>query len=441
MEDVKAQIEALGKAWSEFKDAHAREIKEVKNGQADFVTADKVTRIDAALNEMSEAKASLEARLAAETKARELLEVKLGRVGFKAQDEAAVKDAAAFALELKAMHTERGRHFGGFDTDEFAEYKAGLGTYLREGRDGMSPDQVKAMQVGVDSEGGYLVTPDMSGRIVRRVFETSPVRQVANVVTISTDALEGIEDLNEAAAGWVGETASRPDTATPEVGRWRIVAHDIYAQPKATQKMLDDSSVNIEAWLSGKIADKLARMENAAFVDGDGVQKPKGFASYTTADDSGTGVTWGTIGRVNTGVNGAFAGSNPADKVFDLVGLLKNEYLPGAVFMTRRAVITAIRKFKDGQGQYLWQPSLQVGQPESLMGYPIARAEDIPALGTGSLSLWFGNFGVGYQIVDRAGIRVVRDPYTDKPYVKFYTTRRTGGAVVNFEAIKVMRFA
>ena len=247
--------------------------------------------------------------------------------------------------------------------------------------------------------------------------------------------------LGEAGAGYAGETAQGSDTTTPQVGKWRIPVFIIDTEPKATQSILDDANVDVEAWLGGKVADKFARFENSEFCVG--AAKIRGITSYATADDTaGAGVAWGSLGYVFTGTAGDF-GATPAttsDKLFDLVGILKNAYLQNANWVMRRAVITKIRKFKDTTGQYLWQPALAAGTPEKLLDYPIVRMEDMPALAANSLSIAFGDFKAGYQIVDRAGIRILRDPYTAKPYVKFYTTKRTGGGVLNYEAIKLMKF-
>jgi HK97 family phage major capsid protein len=193
--------------------------------------------------------------------------------------------------------------------------------------------------------------------------------------------------------------------------------------------------------LAGKQADKFARVEAAAFISGDGVGKPRGFTTYTTAATGDGSRTWGQLEHVKSGANGAFAASNPADVLFDLEGAFKSAYLANASWVTRRSVVTAVRKFKGSDNNYLWQPGLQAGKPASLIGYPITMAEDMPTLATGSLSMALGDFREGYQIVDRQGIRTLRDPYTNKPYVVFYSTKRVGGAVLNFEAIKFIQFA
>jgi len=426
MTEIKGLIEAQGKAFEAFKETHATELK-----KADAVTQEKLTRIEASLDKAVEAKASLEAQIEAERKEREDLELRMSRLGAKGDDTAAV-ERKAFAEQIGVANISE---------PEYAAYKSGFSTYIRKGEKLLDGAEAKAMSVGGDPDGGYLVTPDVTGRIVKRVYETSPIRQIANVQAISGDKLEGLEDLDEAAAGWVAEQGQRTDTATPQIGKYTIEAFELYGQPKATQKLLDDAAVDIEMWLAGKLADKFSRVENAAFVNGTGAGQPRGITMYPVAADSGSGVAWGSVGFVKTGVNGGFAATNPADNVLDVVGLLKDAYLPDARFVTRRSVITAVRKFKATDGHYLWQPSLVLGQPEQLAGYPLTRAEDMPALGPGSLSLAFGAFKEAYTVVDRLGVRTLRDPYTDKPYVKFYSIKRTGGGLVNFEAIKFLQFA
>jgi len=432
--ELKALIEEQGKAFEAFKETHA-ELK-----KADGLTEEKLARIEKTLDDAVEAKDRLEKKLEAEAKEREELELRMSRRGKEGADDAAA-EVKAFNLTAGAEAADRKQRFEPLDEDGYAAYKAAFGDMLRKNDRLLTADQVKAMSVGSDPDGGYLVTPDVNGRIVKKVFETSPIRQIADVITISTDSIEGGEDLDEADAGWVGETDARPETGTPQLGRWKIDVHELYAQPKATQKLLDDAAVDVEGWLGDKVGEKISRMENAAFVVGNGIAKPKGLAAYATEADAGSGVDWGKVGHVISGGAGAFAISNPADKLFDLVGLLKEAYLPNARFLTRRAVVTLIRKFKDSTGQYLWQPSLVLGEPERVAGYPVTRAEDMPALADGSLSLMFGDFRQAYLVVDRTGIRVLRDPYTAKPYVLFYSTKRVGGGVVNFEAYKAMKFA
>ena len=436
--EIKSLLEEQGKAFEAFKETH----EDLKKNDA--LTAEKLTRIEKSLDAAVEMKADFDRKLAAEKKEREDLEARINREGIKANSPESAKRALElkeFNLVLGANAAARGKTVNPLDEKGYDEYKSAWNKWFREGQDRLAPEELKTLSVGSDPDGGYFVTPDVTGRIVTKVYETSIVRQYASVQAITTDALEGIEDLGEAGAGYAGEHGTSGDTTTPQVGKWKIPVFWIDTEPKATQQLLDDASVNIEAWLAGKVADKFARFENTEFVTG-AANKIRGFnGGYTFASDSGSGVTWGSIGYVATGVDGDFASSAKGDKLIDLMGLLKNEYLTGAAWLLRRSVIVDIRKFKDGQSNYLWQPSFVAGQPETIMGYPVARMEDMPAKASGSYSVMFGNLGAAYQIVDRQGIRVLRDPYTAKPYVKFYTTKRTGGGVVNFEAIKALKFA
>lgn len=433
--ELKGLLEQQGQAFEAFKATVAEQ-----KAATDTITAEKLNKIEASLDAAVEAKAAIESKFDAERKERETLEARINREGIKgsvedAKRELEIKD---FNTTLAGLAVERKQSFTPLDASGYDEYKSAFSAFLRKNDRLLTADEVKTLSVGSDPDGGYFVTPDVSGRIINKVYESSPMRQIASQQMISTDALEGVEDLGEAGAGYAGEHATSGDATTPQVGKWRIPVYWIDTEPKATQQLLDDAAVNIEAWLSGKVSDKFARFEEAEFVAGSS-GKIRGLTSYTTAADSGA-VAWGQIGHVVTGVSSDFASSNQADKIHDLMGVLKNAYLPNARFLTRRSVITKIRKFKDGVGNYLWQPSFVAGVPETIMGYPVSRAEDMPALANGSLSLAFGDFGQAYQIVDRQGIRVLRDPYTAKPYVKFYSTKRVGGGVVNFEAVKFLKF-
>jgi len=271
----------------------------------------------------------------------------------------------------------------------------------------------------------------MSGRIVATVFESSPVRAVAAVETIGSDSLELLVDKDEAGAGWVAETEARAETASPDLAKIAIPAHEIYAEPRATQKLIDDASIDVETWLAGKVAEKFARTENTAFVNGSGVGQPRGFLTYPA------GTAWGQIEQINSGSAGAVT----ADGLLDLQHALKEAHGAGAVWLANRLVLRDIRKLKDANGQYLWQPGLRLDGQETLLGRPIHAASDMPVAAANSLSVAIGDFRSGYQIVDRIGIRVLRDPFTAKPYVKFYTTKRVGGDVVDFQAIKLQKLA
>jgi HK97 family phage major capsid protein len=423
-------INDQGRLWEEFKSEHARQIEEIKKGRADPLLEEKIQKLSARIDELQEQKDAIEKRLN-----------RPGTGPDENPDE--TKALRAFNLELKAAAIAKNRSLPAeVSVEQYRLYKRAFSDMMRKGVPEIADEERKALSIGIDSEGGYLVPADVSGRIVTKLFDLSPIRSIANIQTISSDRLEGIEDLDEASFGWVGEIQARTDTATPKIGKYEIPAHEMYAMPNATQKLLDDSAVDVEAWLSGKVLDKFARAEGAAFCTGDGINKPRGFTSYTFVATGDATRTWGQLEMVKTGVNGDFAASAPADILYDLEGAFKPGYLANARWVTRRQVVQKIRKFKGATtGDYLWQPGLQAGKPATLIGYPITMAEDMPALATNTQSLALGDFNIGYQIVDRLGIRVLRDPFTNKPYIRFYTTKRTGGAVVNFEAIKAIQFS
>lgn len=426
-EEIKEVVESLKKSWHDYTKANDERLEQIeKTGKVNPLTEEKLSKMDNRLNELDSLKTQIEQ-----------LETQAARKGVAADDGQGDK-AEAKARHFEAMCSKaRGvQPEGKFGAKELDEYRSAFQMFMRKG-DMMGMDAQKALSVGTDPDGGYTVEPDTSGRIVQKIFETSPMRQVANVQTIGTDALEGLYDLDEADAGWVGETASRPSTDTPKLAKWRIPVHEMYANPAATQKILDDSMINLEQWLAGKVSDKFARKENAAFVNGDGVGKPRGFLTYP----DGTSLP-GTIERLQTGANGGFAtDGSGGDVLINTIYGMKQGYRSGSRWMMPRDVTAAVRKIKDSDGQYLWQPGIAAGQPATLLGFPVLEFEDMPELGTGSLSMAFGNMAEAYQIVDRQGIRVLRDPYTNKPYIHFYTVKRVGGDVINFEAVKLVEFA
>lgn len=418
-------VDALHAGFEEFKKANDERLAQIeKKGSADVVTEAKLQKIEADLEKAQ--KIADEAVLASKRQSRIVTD-----------ERGEVVDLDRKAQEWASMNARRrGAVAGSFGAADMDGYKAAFDTFLRKGEEVMGPDERKALSVGTDPDGGYVVNPDLSGRIVMKVFETSPMRAYASVQVISSDALEGLFDLNEASSGWVGETDSRPETNTPQLGKWRIPAHELYAKPKATQKLLDDASINMEAWLASKVAEKFARDEANAFVVGNGVNKPRGFLTFP----SGTTLP-GTIERFDTGVNGAFAAApNGGDVLINALYGLKQQYRANATWFMNRATLKLTRKLKDSDGAYLWSPGIAAGQPASLLGYPVASFEDMPDPATDSLSIAVGDMREAYQIVDRLGIRTLRDPYSAKPYVEFYTTKRVGGDVVNFEALKLIEF-
>jgi HK97 family phage major capsid protein len=256
-------------------------------------------------------------------------------------------------------------------------------------------------------------------------------------MSIGTDAVEGLNDLGENGFSWVGETTTRVENTTAQLGKWSIPVHEAVSIVSATQKVLEDARLDLEAWLSAKCADRISRGENAAFVNGDGVSRPRGLTADATRP-------WGVIEHINTGANGAFrtrsGDVNPVDDLVNVVYALKSAYRNNARWLTSRAVLREARKLKDGQGNFIWQPAATAGQPSALLGFPVVEAEDMPAMASGSLSMAFGDFREAYLIVDRIGISLLRDPYTSYPYVFFKFRKRVGGGVINFEAVKFLRF-
>jgi len=310
---------------------------------------------------------------------------------------------------------------------------------MRAGGSGLSTDISMALSVGSDPSGGYMVPPDTSGRLIDLIYQTSPMREVANIQTIGVDALEGPRDLDEADSGWVGEQDTRSETDTPTLGEYRIPVEEQYAMPKTTQKLLDDGQFDVEGWLVGKVSSKMSRVENTAFVSGNGVKKPRGFLTYPAGTPSAS--AFEVIQQVASGAAGDFAATNPGDPLIDMTYALKAPLRGGAIWAMNSLAEAEVRKLKDGDGNYLWQPNFGEHRGGLLLGYPVRNFEDMPDIAANSLSVAFGNFRAGYTIVDRIGFRILRDPLTQKGYVLFYVTKRTGGDVDNFEAIKIMKFA
>ncbi len=390
--DISAQVGQLATAWEEFKTASDERISQLeRKNTADPVTLDKIERLNQRLDE---SKAALER-----------LEAVRVRPGFSTDEPV--------------------------QTNEDKEYKSAFHTYLRKGLEsGLQSFERKALSTNSDPDGGYLVSSTLSDKIITTVVEISPMRGIASVETISTDSMEILEDKDTAASGWTGETGAITTTANPRFGKRVIPVFELYAQPKATQKLIDDSAVDIENWLAGKISESFAQKENQAFINGDGVGKPRGILSYAA------GTTWGKIEQVNSGSSGAFDG----DDILELFYRLKEPYAGNATFLMNRATVKAARLLREtNTGQYLWQPGLAAGAPDTLMGIPVAQSADMPVPAASSLSIAVGDFRQAYQIVDRKGIRILRDPFTEKPFVKFYATKRTGGDVTNFEAIKLLK--
>ena len=323
--------------------------------------------------------------------------------------------------------------------DVAPEIKAAFSHLVRRGEGGLDAKSLSSL---TNPDGGYLVPRDTSGRIIKKAQDYSPMRRYASVQSISGDALEGLNDNGVISTGWVGETASRTATATTQLGMWKVPAHEIYANPQATQRMLDDAEINVEAWISGKLAEAFGQAEAIAFISGDGVGKPRGILSRTFATTTDASRAWGTVQKVASGASGAFvASTNAADCLISLMTALHPKYWAGAIFAMNRYTLGEVMKLKDDTGAYIWQPNFQLGAAGTILGQKVdASFDHLPSLGAASKSIVFGDFSNAYQIVDKKGITILRDPLTNKPYVGFYTTRRVGGDVINSEAYKVLSF-
>ena len=399
--EIKEAFGEFLRAFESFKETNDERLAQLEKRGADVVTEDKVERIDKAL----------------ETQKRTLDE-----------------------LMLSAARPALGGETKSADGRQLRERKAAFDSYVRKGdASGFHALELKAMSVGSNPDGGYVVPLEIEQTIDRVLAKVSPIRALATVRQIGSNVYRKPISINDPGTGWVAETDARPQTSTPTLAALDFPAMELYAMPAATRTLLDDAQVDIEQWLASEVQIVFAEQEGAAFVNGNGTTQPKGFLSYTNVADGSW--SWGNIGYIATGVAGGFAASNPTDQLVDLCYMPKQAYRANATWMMNRKTEAAIRKFKDSQGNYIWTPGLAAGQPATLFGFPVAVAEDMPDIGANAYAIAFGDFARGYLVVDRVGIRVLRDPYSAKPYVLFYTTKRVGGGVQDFDAIKLLKFS
>jgi len=397
--EARAAYDQFMRNFETFKAENDVRIGEIEQrGSADVLSEDKVTRINAALDEQ-----------------RGLIDQLMLRQARPALGGAAPRTGVQM------------------------QHKAAFEAYVRKGEPGaLAALEAKALSIGSSTDGGYLVPPETEAAVTLAMRDISPIRAIASVQQVSSNIYLKPFSTSGFAAGWVGETAARPQTATSTLSNLTFQTMELYAMPAATNQLLDDSIINIDQWIADEVKVTFAQQEGTAFVGGDGVSKPKGFLSYPMIAQAS--YAWGSLGYLATGVAGALPAANPSDRLIDLVYTLKAQYRPNARWIMSRGTQAVIRKLKDQYGDYLWQPALTPGGAPSLMGFPIAESEDMPAIAAGSFSLGFGDFGRGYLIVDRVGMRILRDPFTVKPFVLFYTTKRVGGGVQDFDAIKLLKF-
>jgi HK97 family phage major capsid protein len=326
--------------------------------------------------------------------------------------------------------------------DHEAPHQKAFDAYLRTGADdalrGLTLEG-KALSTTVAADGGYLIDPQTADTIRSMMVGTSSIRSIAGVVQVDASSFDVLIDRSEVGSGWATETGSQAETATPLIERISIKLHELSAMPKASQRLLDDSAFDVEGWLAGKIATRFIRAEAAAFVNGDGVDKPKGILLPTKVANASW--TWGNLGYVPTGAAADFPATNQADCIVNLVYALGADYRANATFVMNSKTAGAVRKMKDADGRFLWSDGLQAGEPPRLMGYPVLIAEDMPDVAADAFAIAFGDFRAGYTIAERPDLRILRDPFSAKPHVLFYATKRVGGEVTDFAAIKLLRVA
>ena len=401
--DIKSGDQDLADAFGEFmtsfeafKETNDQRLAEIEGRGADVVTVEKMERISKALDQQKR---------------------------------------ALDGLSLKRIRPTLGREGGA----QPSEHKDAFDAYMRSGDDRlMRALDVKAMSYGSGQDGGYLAPAETEAEIGKRLGVLSPIRSIASVRQVSSAVLKKPFSISGPAVGWVAETAARPQTATATLAELQFPTMELYAMPAATASLLEDTVVDLDRWISSEVEAAFAEQEGTAFVTGNGVNKPKGFLDYTEVAEASW--AWGEIGYIATGVSGALPASNPSDVLIDTVYALKAGYRQNANWVMNRKTQASIRKLKDADGNYLWQPPSAPGQRAMLMGFGLVEAEDMPDAGANTTPIAFGDFARGYLIVDRTGVRVLRDPYSAKPYVLFYTTKRVGGGVQDFDAIKLLKF-
>ncbi len=398
--DIASAFEDFMRSFEAFKESNDERLHQIERRSADAITSEKVDRIGAALD-----------------------------ANRRVLDELVLKGRRpALAGETRAMSGAELEHRSAFDA------------YVRQGESGgLKRLEAKALSAGTGADGGYLVPRETETEIGRRLAQVSPIRAIAGNRQVSGNVYRKPFLIAGAATGWVGETAAREETDSPTLSELSFPTMELYAMPAATQTLLDDSAVNVDEWIASEIDVVFAEQESDAFVNGNGTDKPKGFLAYDKVAEGSW--EWGKTGFVLSGGAGAFASADPSDQILDLVYSLKAGYRQNAHFVMNRRTQAEIRKLKDENGQYLWQPPAQAGGTASLMGFPVAEAEEMPDIAVNSFSVAFGDFRRGYLVVDRMGVNVLRDPFTAKPYVLFYTTKRVGGGVQDYDAIKLLKFS
>lgn len=405
-DDLAGLIAQVNTAFEAFKAEQAQAIADLKKGQEDVVRTEKIGRIETSITDLT----------------------------------TAVEDAKAAIDAMKI-----GGGAGDAPSAEAREYAKAFDAYARRGKreDDLPELAVKAaLTTDSDPDGGYFVPENVDSTVTRVLGLNSAVRSVARVVSVGSDSFKMLVGQGGAESGWVAERGARPETETPRLAQLDLAFGELYANPAASQRTLDDAMFNVESWLADEIAIAFAEAEGAAYIKGDGNKKPRGLLSYDLVANAS--YAWGKIGYIASGKADGFlaptASASPADALVDLFYALKAGYRNGASFLMGDATVGTIRKFKDGDGTWLWQPPTAEG-PATILGKPVITDDHMPGVAAGEFPVLFGDFARAYTIADVVGTRVLRDPFTNKPFVHFYTTKRVGGGVSNYEAVKALKIA
>lgn len=387
--DINVVLATLQQSFADFKAAQQKQLDDIKAGLPASDQAEKIAKFEAEISQLQ-----------------------------------AAIDATNVQLAAAQMN-------GGKGGPADPEYTKAFQAHVRRG------ELQASLNKGADGEGGYLAPTEWDRTITDKLVEVSPMRRLARVQPISVAAFSKLFNKGGTSSGWVGETDNRPQTNTATFGSLTYTPGEIYSNPAATQQLLDDAAINLETWLANEVQTEFAKQEGTAFVSGDGTAKPTGILQYITGGAKAAAHPFGAITLVNSGD----AATIKSDGIVDLVYDLPAAFTGNASFALNRKTLAIVRKLKDGQGNYLWQPSFVAGQPSTLMGFPVVEVPDMPDVAANACPILFGDFKQSYLIIDRVGVRVLRDPYTAKPYVLFYTTKRVGGGLLNPQPMRGLKIA
>ncbi len=430
VEKLLQQLETMGKDFESFKKDNDAQLKELRaKGSVDPILKEKVDKNNEGLTALTESVEQLKK------------EIKLSKA--KNDIETASVEEKTEKFKLYKGIPEYRQHFfdekGNYNNESSKKYSDVLSKYMRKGLVGLNSDEreqienYKSMNVGSDSAGGYLVRPEVGEMIVHTQVETSPWLRYVDMINISTDAIEYPTTNRRQPATRTYETGARSETTAATFGMVRIEAKEAYSRPKVTQKFLDDAAIDVEAFLAGMAGDEFGYLYNSELATGDGILTLRGILTFAhTATDE--------VGKVEQIAGGHASLMNDPDKFIDMQAALKPAYLPMSRWFGRRATEAVVRKMKDGEGNYLWQPGLTLAQPNTLLGHEFVKCEDMSAIGVNALPLAFGDLK-HYKVVKRIGMRVLRNPYSEEPFVRFTFTERTGGNLLIHESLKLLKIA